>query len=232
MGDFAGAIWHPSANFGERRSVDAPDMIVVHYTAMDTACDARDRLCDTSAEVSAHYVISEIGEIWQLVREQDRAWHAGAGRWGTVDDVNSHSVGIELANTGFHPFPEPQILVLEQLLQDVMMRWSIGPTRVIGHSDMAPARKYDPGPRFDWRRLAMQGLSIWPEGGDGLAELDLDTALRKIGYPIEDVGEESALAAFRLRFRPWAEGPADATDLAIATELAHRFPVDGGALCA
>ena len=92
-----------------------------------------------------------------------RAWHAGAGEWAGITDVNSHSIGIELANTGFQPFPEAQMAGLESLLRGVMDRWQIGPEGVIAHSDMAPERKSDPGPRFDWRRLALQGLSVWPE---------------------------------------------------------------------
>ena len=142
-------------------------MIVLHYTAMETCEAARDRLCDPAAEVSAHYLISETGTLWQLVPEAQRAWHAGAGQWGDVTDINSRSIGIELANTGDVPFPEPQMAVLEGLMIGIMSRWQIRPERVIAHSDMAPARKSDPGPRFDWRRLARSGLSIWPEPEEG-----------------------------------------------------------------
>ncbi|MEH6360408.1 MAG: N-acetylmuramoyl-L-alanine amidase, partial [Amylibacter sp.] len=127
-------------------------MVVVHYTAMETADAACARLCDEAAEVSAHYLISEQGDIVQLVDEDMRAWHAGAGAWGDVTDVNSHSIGIELANTGDTPFAAAQMDALEGLLGGIQNRWKIPAARIIGHSDMAPGRKFDPGVRFDWQR--------------------------------------------------------------------------------
>ena len=200
-------------------------MIVLHYTGMDSCAAAHERLCDPGAEVSAHYLISETGELWQLVPEALRAWHAGAGHWAGTDDVNSRSIGIELVNTGIAPFPEPQMAALEGLMRGIMGRWSIEPHRVIAHSDMAPDRKFDPGPRFDWRRLALLGLSVWPCPG---AEGDFLEDARRFGYPPEAAPEE-ILHAFRLRFRPWASGPADATDAGLAADLASRFPVDRAA---
>lgn len=214
-----------SPNFGDRRGRARPDLVVLHYTAMPSCAEARTRLCDPAAEVSAHYLISEAGEVEALVPEEARAWHAGAGAWGGVADVNSRSIGIELANPGDAPFPEPQMAALETLLADVMARRGIPPHRVIGHSDMAPGRKRDPGPRFDWRRLALEGLSVWPaEGGDTGAPLG--RSLRAIGYP--EAAPDVLLAAFRLRFRPWAAGPEESRDRALADDLARRFPVDGG----
>ena len=200
-------------------------MIVLHYTGMDSCAAAHERLCDPGAEVSAHYLISETGELWQLVPEALRAWHAGAGHWAGTDDVNSRSIGIELVNTGIAPFPEPQMAALEGLMRGIMGRWSIEPHRVIADSDMAPDRKFDPGPRFDWRRLALLGLSVWPCPG---AEGDFLEDARRFGYPPEAAPEE-ILHAFRLRFRPWASGPADATDAGLAADLASRFPVDRAA---
>ncbi len=219
--------WFPSPNCGPRRDGARPDMIVLHYTAMDTAKAARDRLCDSDAEVSAHYLIGETGQIWQLVEEEMRAWHAGAGQWGSVTDVNSRSIGIELANTGLHPFSEPQMAALEVLMTGIMARWNIAPERVIGHSDMAPDRKFDPGPRFDWLRLARQGLSIWYEAVQP-AETNIDEFKKlsqAIGYKCK-IPDEFLLFAVRSRFRPWAEGPLDAFDSAIVHNLAERFPVD------
>lgn len=201
-------------------------MVVLHHTAMETCTAARDRLCDGAAEVSAHYLVSETGRVWQLVPEARRAWHAGAGQWGAVTDVNSRSIGIELANTGDAPFPAPQMATLEALMRGIMARWRISPERVIAHSDMAPARKSDPGPRFDWRRLALGGLSVWPE--PGAAGSDFLTHARAFGYPPE-AGTGDILTAFRLRFRPWAHGPPDGTDTALAADLARRFPVDRAA---
>jgi N-acetylmuramoyl-L-alanine amidase len=132
---------------------------MVHYTAMADAIAARDWLCTPEAEVSAHYVLGRDGTLWQLVDEAMRAWHAGKGVWQGCEDVNSASVGIELVNTGFEPFPEPQMKVLEDLLEGIMRRWQIAAEGVIGHSDSAPGRKIDPGPRFDWARLERLGLA-------------------------------------------------------------------------
>jgi N-acetylmuramoyl-L-alanine amidase len=183
---------------------------------MATAEAALARLCDPAAEVSAHWLIGEGGEVFALVPEELRAWHAGAGSWGGAGDVNSRSIGIELQNDGRSPFPERQMAALERLLRGVMDRWGIAPRGVIAHSDMAPDRKADPGPRFDWRRLARAGLAVWPEPappGDFAADLGA------FGYP--EVAEDLLLAAFRLRFRPWALGPVDAADRALAAGLAR-----------
>ncbi|MDF0597232.1 N-acetylmuramoyl-L-alanine amidase [Psychromarinibacter halotolerans] len=203
-------------------------MVVIHFTAM-TSCDAaRDRLCDPEFEVSAHYLIGNDGTVLRLVDEAQRAWHAGAGRWGDVTDVNSRSIGIELDNTGAHPFSEPQMQALETLLRGILGRWSIPPERVIGHSDMALARKSDPGPRFDWRRLALGGLSVWPShNAASAAEADFAEAATRFGYA-PDLPPEMRLAAFRLRFRPWASGPLAPEDASAMADLARRFPVDGG----
>lgn len=218
----------PSPNFGPRREGARADMVVLHYTAMESCDAARARLCDAAAEVSCHYLISETGEVFRLVDETMRAWHAGAGQWGDVGDVNSRSVGIELANRGDHPFAAPQMEALEGVLAAILRRWAIAPERVIGHSDMAPLRKCDPGPRFDWRRLALQGLSVWPEpggcGGDFIADA------RAFGYACDDA--EALLCAFRQRFRPHASGPLEDTDRALMHDLAARFPVDRRAFCA
>lgn len=216
---------YPSPNHGERRGGVIPSLIVLHYTVISCA-EARDRLCDPVAEVSAHYLISETGVVEALVPETARAWHAGAGEWAGRSDINSHSIGIELANTGAQPFANPQMTALETLLTEIMARWSIPPHRVIGHSDMAPSRKSDPGARFDWRRLAQQGLSVWPHMAEhDCTPLDLPAAFtaaaRAFGYP--DTSLDTLLTAFRLRFRPWADGPLDQTDLTIAADLARRF---------
>lgn len=212
----------PSPNFGPRRHGALPDLVVIHYTAMPSCAAAEARLCDPEAEVSAHYLIDATGIVTALVPEELRAWHAGAGQWGQCRDVNSRSIGIELDNPGTAPFPEAQMAALEALLADLLHRWQIPPERVIGHSDMAPARKADPGPRFDWRRLARQGLSVWPETGREPGDFAKDA--KAFGFP--DVAPDLLLAAFRLRFRPWARSPLDAADAALIADLAARFPVD------
>lgn len=217
---------YPSPNVSERRGGALPDIIVIHYTAMATCAEARARLCDPLAEVSAHWLISETGKAEALVDEHLRAWHAGAGEWAGVTDVNSRSIGIELANDGRTPFAEPQMAALERLLAAIMARWNIPPARVIGHSDMAPDRKGDPGPRFDWRRLALGGLSLWPDPAEAEVAA-FAPAARAFGYATPD--DALLLQAFRLRFRPHATGPLDRVDAGMATDLARRFGVDASA---
>lgn len=220
------SLSHPSPNFGDRRGRRV-ELVVLHYTAMASCAEALARLSDPLAEVSAHYLIDSDGTVLTLVDETARAWHAGAGEWAGAGDVNSRSVGIELANTGAIPFAEAQLAALEAVLTGVLDRHALPPQAVIAHSDMAPDRKGDPGARFDWRRLALQGLSVWPDAGPVVTG-DFSADLRCFGYP--DLPVETLLAAFRLRFRPWARGPLDQTDQALAADLARRFPVDGGPL--
>ncbi len=230
---------HPSPNFGERRGGGRVELVVLHYTAMPSCAEALERLCDPVAEVSAHYLIDGDGTVLSLVEEDARAWHAGAGEWRGAGDVNSRSIGIELANTGQEPFAEPQMAALERLLAGLRDRHGLGPEAVIAHSDMAPERKGDPGPRFDWRRLAVQGLAVWPElaaapppqpsptRGEGASSPDMAgflSDLHAFGYP--EAAPETLLTAFRLRFRPWARGPLCEADLTLAAGL-RRFAVDG-----
>ncbi|QYK40552.1 MAG: N-acetylmuramoyl-L-alanine amidase [Paracoccaceae bacterium] len=203
-----------SPNCGPRRGGARPDLVVIHFTAMATAAAARARLCDPGAEVSAHWLIDAAGQAECLVPEDLRAWHAGAGQWGAVTDVNSRSIGIELANDGRSPFAAPQMRGLEAVLRGVMDRWGIPPERVIGHSDMAPERKSDPGARFDWRGLARAGLSVWPVPG---MPGDFRADAAAFGYP--PVAEAALLRAFRLRFRPWGHGPLCDADRAVAAGL-------------
>lgn len=193
---------------------------MIHYTAMQNAKTALERLCDPQAEVSAHYLIARQGGVIQMVPEDQRAWHAGAGEWHGMDDINSRSIGIELDNSGDHPFSNPQMISLEALLQGIMARWNIQPSGVIGHSDMAPGRKVDPGAKFDWQRLAMQGLAERAGYDDGPRDPNW-TSFRAIarfaGYTA-DVDNETLLSAVRLRYRPFASGPLCAEDY---TPLGH-----------
>jgi len=212
---------YPSPNFGPRRDGAKPSLIVIHYTAMKCAQDALDRLCDPEFEVSAHYLICEHGALFQMVADDMRAWHAGAGSWGSLDDINSHSIGIELDNNGQVPFGSDQLTCLSGLLRDLMDRFDIPPSRVIGHSDMAPGRKGDPGRFFPWQHLAQDGLSIWTEtdAGDGQS---FDRSAAAFGYPITPY----TLDAFRQRFRPDATGPESPQDRALMHALADAYPVD------
>jgi len=211
----------PSPNHGERRGTQKPDLIVIHFTGMADFASARARLCDPAAEVSAHWLIDADGTTDALVPEDRRAWHAGAGSWGGRDDVNSHSIGIELANPGDRPFPHPQMTALEDLLAAIMGRWPIPPHRVIGHSDMAPERKADPGPRFDWERLARLGLALAP-ASPAAASGCLADMLDTIGYPPAE--PQARLAAFRLRFCPWNAGPENELDRRTAAAVLASLP--------
>lgn len=151
-----------SPNHNARR-LGRPDMVVIHYTGMTNAAAARARLCDPAAQVSAHWLIGLDGGVEALVPEERRAWHAGVSSWEGESDVNSRSIGIELVNPGhehgYHPFPEPQMAALERLLARIMARWPVEARNVVGHQDVAPGRKIDPGEKFDWARLARGGLS-------------------------------------------------------------------------
>ena len=215
-----------SPNFGARHGVEGPSLVVLHHTAMASEEAALARLCDPGPEVSAHYLIGGDGRIWQLVVEQARAWHAGVSYWRGARDINSASVGIELANPAglcdFPPFGAAQMASLEGLLGQIMARWKIGPDGVLGHSDVAPGRKADPGAKFDWARLARSGLALArPEVPAGGGDPDrFHEHLAAFGYDISD--PEASLAAFRLRWRPEALGaPVDRVDAGIAAGLSR-----------
>ena len=202
-----------SPNCGSRRDALRPSLIVLHFTAMKTAQAVIERLCDPAFEVSAHYVISNLGELTQLVPEEMRAWHAGAGRWHGQDDINSRSIGVELDNAGTHPFSEPQMHALEILLPQIMKRWDIAAEGVIGHSDLAPGRKIDPGPRFDWARLAMQALAA-DTPPKGCAATEFAELAAHAGYDTR-VPAADLLQAVRLRWNQSATGPLCAKDHAV-----------------
>ncbi len=211
-----------SPNFGERRNSARPELIVLHYTAMADCSSAARALCDPTREVSAHYLIGRDGEVLSLVPEHLRAWHAGAGEWRGRDDVNSRSIGIELDNNGLSPFSEPLMASLEALLASLLRTWDIPAVGVIGHSDMAPGRKIDPGRRFDWKRLARQGTAIWSEAaGDVVDERQFRKDATAFGYAQMD--DALLLEVVRIRFRPWARGPLDGNDCAVMADLAKRY---------
>ncbi len=186
----------PSPNHGPRRD-PVIDMLVLHYTAIDKAATLA-RLCDPAAEVSAHYVIDEDGTVYALVPESERAWHAGLSFWRGHGDINSRSVGIELVNSGDRPFATAQIESLIGLCRSILARHPIPPQNVVGHSDIAPARKIDPGRFFPWARLAAAGIGAWPFP-DPAEQPPLD-ALAAYGYDTAEA--EAARSAFRLHFRP------------------------------
>jgi N-acetylmuramoyl-L-alanine amidase len=201
-------------------------MIVLHYTAMTSPEAALERLCDPEHEVSSHYLIDQQGGTFQLVAEGQRAWHAGAGAWGGCEDVNSASIGIELCNVGDHEFPAVQMQALTSLLREVIQRWGISVNKVIGHSDMAPGRKQDPGRLFDWRALEVEGVALF-RGQSHPQVLPFWQSALHFGYVLpETIGaKEAVLEAFRQRFRPQASGPLDDVDIRILSDLAQSYPV-------
>ena len=192
----------PSPNFDERPADAAIDMLVLHYTGMATGAEALARLTDPETEVSAHYLIEEDGRVFRLVDEARRAWHAGASSWRRVRGVNACSIGIELVNPGhdwgYRPFPEAQMAALEALALDILARHPIPPRNVVGHSDVAPTRKRDPGELFDWRRLAANGIGLWPEPAAGPD--DVMATLAAIGY--ETTAFSATVGAFQRHYRP------------------------------
>ena len=199
-----------------------PTLVILHYTGMRTCAEAVARLCDRAARVSAHYVIDEDGLILRLVPDAMQAWHAGRSFWAGQAGLNATSIGIELVNPGhewgYRPFPTAQIRVLEDLLRELLARWPIAPEAVLGHSDVAPARKQDPGELFPWRRLAAHGLALWPAASVP-ERPDAHRAavrLRRIGYGLDEAGASlpTVLRAFQRRFRAeQVDGTLDATTM-------------------
>lgn len=202
---------HPSPNFNERPDNADIDMLVIHYTGMPSAEAAIEWLAHPASRVSAHYLIDEDGRVVRMVEEEKRAWHAGVSHWRGRDNVNDCSIGIELVNPGhewgYRPFPEAQMAALEALAADICARHRIPPTRVVGHADVAPGRKTDPGELFDWARLARAGIAKVPEHGVVTGEMgmilepgqmgpavrDVQDALRSIGYYVGVDGTYDAM---------------------------------------
>ncbi|OCP17594.1 MULTISPECIES: N-acetylmuramoyl-L-alanine amidase [unclassified Ensifer] len=247
--DYAGARFMPSPNFGDRADARVPDMIVLHYTGMPTAKSALEWLCRQESQVSSHYFVHEDGQVDQLVPETLRAWHAGKSFWKGETDINSCSIGIEIANAG-HPgglpdFPEKQIAAVVELCRDCGERWSIAPERVLAHSDIAPIRKVDPGEKFPWHRLHHEGVGHWVEpapigggrffqrGDRGQPVEAIQSMLSLYGYGIEVTGDfcektEGAVAAFQRHFRQErVDGIADISTLDTLHRLLAGLPQFG-----
>jgi N-acetylmuramoyl-L-alanine amidase len=231
----------PSPNFNDRQ---APlDMLVLHYTGMKDGPSALARLRDTAAGVSSHYVVEEDGTVFRLVPEEKRAFHAGKSRWQGDMDLNSRSIGIEIVNGGHDfglpPFPDVQIEAVIELSRGILSRWPIPQSRVVGHSDIAPARKQDPGELFPWERLAEAGVGLWPSTshyGPPSSDTDLEFLITEtlwaIGYPVAPDAEwqpptlEESIRAFQRRWTPAAiTGAVDVQTLA-AVEAVESLYVD------
>jgi N-acetylmuramoyl-L-alanine amidase len=198
-------------------------LLVLHYTGMQTGAEALQRLCDPAAKVSAHYLVEEDGRVFSLVDESHRAWHAGVSYWRGIRDVNSASIGIEIVNKGhewgYHAFPCPQIEAVISLCHAIRSRHMIAPCNVIGHSDVAPERKQDPGELFPWQQLAEHGIGVWAEPSLPLPSFDFYAALLEYGYD-PAASRRAVIQAFQRHFRPAClSGEADAECEAILAGL-------------
>lgn len=210
----------PSPNFDQRTV--PPDIIVLHYTGMQTGPEALDRLRDPEAKVSSHYLVEEDGRVFRLVDEARRAWHAGVSFWKGERNINGRSIGIEIVNPGhdwgYRHFPAVQIAAVIELLSDIRSRWSVDDARIVGHSDVAPGRKIDPGELFPWQRLAEAGHGLWveppaapglplAEGEEGAGVFALQAGLTRLGYDCAPSGKFDAdtrtvVSAFQRHWRP------------------------------
>lgn len=235
----------PSPNHGARRAGPL-DMLILHYTGMDSGAAALARLRDPLSEVSAHYLVFEDGGTVQMVPEARRAWHAGAGAWKGETDVNSRSIGIEIVNPGhaggLPPYPEAQVEAVIALARDILGRWPIPPERVLAHSDVAPERKEDPGEIFPWDRLAAAGVGhhVPParlqdgrflargDAGQPVEALQAMFALYGYDLPVTgtfDARTRAVVTAFQRHFRPArVDGVADASTITTLRDLIAALP--------
>lgn len=243
---FMAADVQPSPNHGERAGGRQPDMIVLHYTGMPSAKDALSRLCTAESKVSAHYFVFENGRVVQMVPESLRAWHAGESAWGCETDINSCSIGIEIAHPGhdpeYPPFPERQIAAVASLCRGIVIRRAISPKRVLAHSDVAPTRKKDPGEKFPWQFLHRSGVGHWVEPvplsegpdlkmGDNSAVIaTVKSLFSEYGYKLNDndIFDEQmrdVVTAFQRHFRPEkVDGVVDTSTLLTIWRLLDALP--------
>src|SRR5689334_3833678 len=242
----------PSPNFGDRNKGRLPDMILLHYTGMPDVEGAIAQLCTAGTDVSAHYIVLEDGRIVQCVPESKRAWHAGQSFWAGEEDINSCSIGIEIINRGhdwgYPDFPLRQIAAVIALCRGIMLRRNVAPPRVLGHSDVAPARKKDPGEKFPWHSLANSGVGHWVTPapvvrGESLMlgtisdeVLSLQQALARYGYGVPlngkyDAATMEVVTAFQRHFRPARlDGVADHSTLSTLQALLASLPAEGTAV--
>lgn len=218
----------PSPNWDARPNDTPIDTLILHYTGMQSCAAAIERLCDPVAHVSSHFVVDEDGTVWQLVEEAHRAFHAGISWWRGHEALNGRSIGIEIVNPGhewgYRAFPAVQMEALAALCLDVLGRHPIPARNVIGHSDIAPDRKQDPGELFDWAGLAARGVGVWPAQGIEPAT-DAAAALREIGYPVPNLA--TTVTAFQRHWRPaLVDGVADRETRCRMADLLRSFVMD------
>ena len=224
----------PSPNFDGRPPATPIDILILHYTGMESGAAAISRLCDPAARVSAHYTVDEDGTIYAHVSEDRRAWHAGVSYWAGARDINARSIGIEIVNPGhefgYRSFPAQQIGAVIHLAKEIVARHGIANARILGHSDVAPARKVDPGELFPWGTLALSGVGLWPQTRKCALTVAFDDGLRAFGYglkPDMDVSIETVISAFQRHFRPSKiDGIADKECEAILAALLAEIKED------
>jgi N-acetylmuramoyl-L-alanine amidase len=221
----SGWIERPSPNHGPRRPGAPIDLLLLHYTGMATTDAALERLTDPATQVGCHWLIDEDGTIYRLIDEDQRAWHAGRSFWAGERDINSRSIGIELVNPGhecgYRPFPPTQMAALVELAHGILARHPIAPHRVLGHSDVAPDRKRDPGELFDWAWLAARGIGLWPAPAAAAESIDVAADLQKIGY---EHGDAATIVAFQRHFHPARiDGVTDGGTRSRIAQIAHAI---------
>lgn len=219
-------VQRPSPNFEARRDGKKPNTLLLHYTGMQSAEAALQRLCDPASKVSSHYVVDEDGAIAQLVDEAQRAFHAGESFWGGERDINSVSIGIEIVNPGhefgYRNFPGAQMQSVLKLCRDIVQRHRIAPRNVLGHSDVAPTRKIDPGELFDWKFLADNGVGLYPRDANTAPTTGFTAKLAEYGYDIRD--ERAAILAFQRHFTPRnMTGVADEASAGVLQDLFRQL---------
>ena len=219
-------IKNPSPNFGSRSEGTDIEFIILHYTAMSTE-NSLERLCDPVYEVSCHYLIDPSGICYQLVDDNKRAWHAGKSYWRGYVDLNSRSLGIELVNSGNENYPEAQMKSLIRLLKYLIRSFKLNPKNVLGHSDIAPSRKLDPGKWFNWKKLSANGVGLFPEVS---TPIDCDKKIflaqaERAGFN-PNTNFDYILKTFRDRCRPNVTGEFDGYDCALMQKFANAFDID------
>ncbi|TNE58647.1 MAG: N-acetylmuramoyl-L-alanine amidase [Alphaproteobacteria bacterium] len=241
-------ISSPSPNFDARPEGQEVDILLMHYTGMRSGAAALERMCLPEAKVSAHYMVEEDGRVFQLVEEKDRAWHAGVSSWAGASDINARSIGIEIVNPGhefgYRVFPDVQIAAVAELARGILSRHLVPAHRVLGHSDVAPIRKEDPGELFPWGQLAQAGVGMFLDpvkiaqaeapalllGAQGAAVSELQKRFRAFGYGLEITGEydlltEAVTRAFQRHYCPaQLSGVADAKTQGVLAAYLDKGP--------